>query len=216
MDRPSNGQRPGIAPAAGAKRVAAMPVRPKQEGERPRPISVAKRASSSVSISSSVSSTTARALNSATNHAASLSPAPAKRETQNRPLANGAAKSSGPSRATSSASNSTSSGPNPPRASSFTFSRPGPPKTSAPARPGPVVKSDVTAADKAAMKNKAKEIFNRDKLDRARQEQERKEKEEAARKARAEAAERGRQASRAWAEKMLKKKAPGQGEQAKA
>ncbi|KAK8175911.1 hypothetical protein IWX90DRAFT_425523 [Phyllosticta citrichinensis] len=216
MDRPSNGQRPSIAPAAGAKRVAAMPVRPKQEGERPRPISVAKRASSSASISSSVSSTTARALNSATNHAASLSPAPAKRETQNRPLANGAAKSSGPSRATSSASNSTSSGPNPPRASSFTFSRPGPPKTSAPARPGPVVKSDVTAADKAAMKNKAKEIFNRDKLDRARQEQERKEKEEAARKARAEAAERGRQASRAWAEKMLKKKAPGQGEQAKA
>ncbi|KAK7625936.1 hypothetical protein IWX50DRAFT_444154 [Phyllosticta citricarpa] len=216
MDRPSTGQRPSVATGTGAKRVAAMPVRPKQETERPRPSSVANRASSSTSISSSVSSTTARALNSATNHAASLSPAPANRASQ-KPTANGNAKPSAPSRATSSASNSTSSGPNPPRASSFTFSRPGPPKASAPARPGPVVKSDVTAADKAAMKNKAKEIFNRDKLDRARQEQERKEKEEAARKARAEAAERGRQASRAWAEKMMaKKKAPAQGEQAEA
>ncbi|KAK7522290.1 hypothetical protein IWZ03DRAFT_370823 [Phyllosticta citriasiana] len=216
MDRPSTGQRPSVATGTGAKRVAAMPVRPKQETERPRPSSVANRASSSASISSSVSSATARALNSATNHAASLSPAPANRASQ-KPMANGNAKLSAPSRATSSASNSTSSGPNPPRASSFTFSRPGPPKASAPARPGPVVKSDVTAADKAAMKNKAKEIFNRDKLDRARQEQERKEKEEAARKARAEAAERGRQASRAWAEKMMaKKKAPAQGEQAEA
>ncbi|KAF2262256.1 hypothetical protein CC78DRAFT_569862 [Lojkania enalia] len=72
--------------------------------------------------------------------------------------------------------------------------------------PGPVTKSTVTPADAAAQRLKAREIFNRDKLEKEAREKERKEKEEAARKARAEAAERGRIASREWAEKQKLKR----------
>ncbi|KAF2471632.1 uncharacterized protein BDR25DRAFT_313564 [Lindgomyces ingoldianus] len=72
--------------------------------------------------------------------------------------------------------------------------------------PGPVTKSTVTAADAVAQRLKAREIFNRDKLEKERRENERREKEEAAKRARAEAAERGRIASREWAEKQRMKK----------
>ncbi|KAF2256432.1 hypothetical protein BU26DRAFT_499099 [Trematosphaeria pertusa] len=70
---------------------------------------------------------------------------------------------------------------------------------------GPVAKSTVTPADAAALKLKGKEVFNRDKLEKEARERERREKEEAAKRARAEAAERGRIASREWAEKQRKK-----------
>jgi hypothetical protein len=68
-----------------------------------------------------------------------------------------------------------------------------------------ITKSNVTAADAATQRLKGKEIFNRDKLEKERREQERREKEEAAKKARAMAAERGRIASREWAEKQKRK-----------
>jgi len=71
--------------------------------------------------------------------------------------------------------------------------------------PGPVAKSTVTPADAAAQKVKGKQVFNRDKMEKEAREQERRDKEEAAKKARAEAAERGRIASREWAEKQRKK-----------
>ncbi|KAF2677283.1 hypothetical protein K458DRAFT_424143 [Lentithecium fluviatile CBS 122367] len=71
--------------------------------------------------------------------------------------------------------------------------------------PGPVVKSTVTPADAAAQKVKGKQVFNRDKMEKEARERERREKEEAAKRARAEAAERGRIASREWAEKQRKK-----------
>jgi hypothetical protein len=74
------------------------------------------------------------------------------------------------------------------------------------ANPGPLTKSAVTAADVATQRVKAREIFNRDKLEKEQKEMERKEKEEAAKRARAEAAERGRIASREWAEKQKLKK----------
>ncbi|KAF2184331.1 hypothetical protein K469DRAFT_750940 [Zopfia rhizophila CBS 207.26] len=72
--------------------------------------------------------------------------------------------------------------------------------------PGPVTKSTVTAADAAAQRLKAREIFNRDKVEKEQREKERKGKEEAAKRARAEAAERSRIASREWAEKQRLKK----------
>ena len=67
------------------------------------------------------------------------------------------------------------------------------------------VKSTVTAQDVVAQKAKGREIFNRDKMEKESREKEKREKEDAARKARAAAAERGRQASREWAEKQKAK-----------
>ena len=66
-------------------------------------------------------------------------------------------------------------------------------------------KSTVTPMDAAALKIKGKQVFNRDRKDKETMERERREKEEAAKKARAEAAERGRIASREWAERQKKK-----------
>lgn len=67
-------------------------------------------------------------------------------------------------------------------------------------------KSNVTKADAAVQKARAKQIFGRDKAEKEERERARREKEEAARKARVEAAERGRVASRDWAEKQKAKK----------
>ncbi|KAJ4985219.1 hypothetical protein SVAN01_09261 [Stagonosporopsis vannaccii] len=66
-------------------------------------------------------------------------------------------------------------------------------------------KSTVTPMDAAALKSKGKQVFNRDKMEKETMERERREKEEAAKRARAEAAERGRIASREWAERQRKK-----------
>ncbi len=66
-------------------------------------------------------------------------------------------------------------------------------------------KSTVTPVDAAAQKLKGREVFNRDKMEKEARERERKDKEEAAKKARADAAERGRIASREWAERQRKK-----------
>lgn len=63
----------------------------------------------------------------------------------------------------------------------------------------------VAPVDAVGLKAKGKQVFNRDKLEKDAAERERKEKEEAAKKARAEAAERGRIASREWAERQRKK-----------
>lgn len=68
-----------------------------------------------------------------------------------------------------------------------------------------IAKSTVTPVDAAQQKLKGREVFNRDKIEKEARERERKEKEEAAKKARADAAERGRIASREWAEKQKKK-----------
>jgi hypothetical protein len=68
----------------------------------------------------------------------------------------------------------------------------------------------VTKEDQAQQKARGKTVFGRTKVEMDRLEKERREKEDAARKARAEAAERGRQASREWAEKQKKKTAAGQ------
>ena len=71
---------------------------------------------------------------------------------------------------------------------------------------GPVKKSAVAAVpDAAALRAKGREVFNRDRLAKEETDRERRAKEEAARKARADAAERGRQASREWAEKQKQK-----------
>lgn len=67
-------------------------------------------------------------------------------------------------------------------------------------------KATVTAADVVTQRAKAREIFNRDKVEKEMREKERREKEDAAKKARFQAAERGRQASREWAEKQKVKK----------
>ena len=66
-------------------------------------------------------------------------------------------------------------------------------------------KSAVSKVEVIQQKAKGKEVFGRTKAELDRAEQERKEKEAATRKARAEAAERGRQASREWAEKHKNK-----------
>ncbi|KAF2280555.1 uncharacterized protein EI97DRAFT_428644 [Westerdykella ornata] len=63
----------------------------------------------------------------------------------------------------------------------------------------------IAPVDGAALRQKGREIFNRDKVEKEQRERERRVKEEAAKKARAEAAERGRIASREWAEKQRKK-----------
>jgi hypothetical protein len=65
-------------------------------------------------------------------------------------------------------------------------------------------KATVTPQDVAFQRQKGKEVFNRDKVEKESREKERREKDEAMKKARAEAAERGRQASREWAEKQKK------------
>jgi hypothetical protein len=72
-----------------------------------------------------------------------------------------------------------------------------------PVRPSNAIE-DLTQP-KAAAKVNGKEIYSRSKLEREKLDEERREKEEAAKKARAEAAERGRQASRDWAEKQKRK-----------
>ncbi|KZM20119.1 uncharacterized protein EKO05_0007474 [Ascochyta rabiei] len=66
-------------------------------------------------------------------------------------------------------------------------------------------RSTVTPVDAAALKVKGKQVFNRDRVEKETVERERKEKEDAAKRARAEAAERGRIASREWAERQRKK-----------
>lgn len=63
-----------------------------------------------------------------------------------------------------------------------------------------------TGDDLANQKMKGKEVFGRTKVEIMEREKERKEKDEAVKKARAEAAERGRAASRAWAEKQKLRK----------
>ena len=63
----------------------------------------------------------------------------------------------------------------------------------------------VTPEESAALKQKAREIYNRDRTEKQERERERREKEDAAKRARAEAADRGRQASREWAERQRKK-----------
>ncbi|KAJ9605369.1 hypothetical protein H2200_010026 [Cladophialophora chaetospira] len=63
----------------------------------------------------------------------------------------------------------------------------------------------VTKDDAVQQKAKGKEVFGRTKAQLEQAEKERREKEAATRKARAEAAERGRQASREWAEKQKQK-----------
>ncbi|KAF1970456.1 hypothetical protein BU23DRAFT_591028 [Bimuria novae-zelandiae CBS 107.79] len=64
----------------------------------------------------------------------------------------------------------------------------------------------LAPVDVAALRNKGREVFNRDKLEKESRERERREKEEAAKKARAEAAERGRIVSREWARKQREKR----------
>ncbi|KIV98008.1 hypothetical protein PV10_01702 [Exophiala mesophila] len=66
-------------------------------------------------------------------------------------------------------------------------------------------KLSVSKEDAVRQRANGKEVFARSKVEKERLEKERKEKEEATRKARAEAAERGRQASREWAEKKKKR-----------
>jgi hypothetical protein len=61
--------------------------------------------------------------------------------------------------------------------------------------------SAITPEDAVAQRQKARAIYNRDRVEGAARERERRDKEEAARRARAEAAEKGRIASREWAEK---------------
>ncbi|KAI4919808.1 hypothetical protein J4E90_001945 [Alternaria incomplexa] len=68
-----------------------------------------------------------------------------------------------------------------------------------------VPKAIVTPVDAAQQKVKGREVFNRDRMEKEARERERREKEEAAKRARAEAAERGRIASREWAERQRKK-----------
>jgi hypothetical protein len=67
---------------------------------------------------------------------------------------------------------------------------------------GPTSKAPISAQEVAAQRNKGREVFNRDRVEKDAKEKERKEKDEAMKKARADAAERGRQASRDWAEKQ--------------
>ncbi|KAG9768116.1 hypothetical protein ABEF93_001709 [Exophiala dermatitidis] len=66
-------------------------------------------------------------------------------------------------------------------------------------------KQTVTKEEVAQQKAKGREVFGRTKIEMERAEKEKREKEDAAKRARAEAAERGRQASREWAERQKKK-----------
>ncbi len=74
-----------------------------------------------------------------------------------------------------------------------------------------VPNSAVTSQEIAQQKLKGKEVFKRDRLEKEEMERKRKEKEEAAKAARVAAAERGRQASREWAERQKKAKAAAAG-----
>ncbi|KAJ9655119.1 hypothetical protein H2198_005975 [Neophaeococcomyces mojaviensis] len=67
-------------------------------------------------------------------------------------------------------------------------------------------KSTVTKEDAVHQKVRGKEVFMRSRQNLEQEQKEKREKEEAARKARAEAAAAGRQASREWAERMMKRK----------
>jgi hypothetical protein len=69
----------------------------------------------------------------------------------------------------------------------------------------------VTATDVAMQRQKARAIFNRDRVEKEARERERREKEDAAKRARAEAAERGRLASREWAERQKRRGLGGEG-----
>ncbi|KAH7389478.1 hypothetical protein DE146DRAFT_664237 [Phaeosphaeria sp. MPI-PUGE-AT-0046c] len=68
-----------------------------------------------------------------------------------------------------------------------------------------VPKTVVTPVDVVQQKFSGKEVFNRDKMEKDAKDRERREKEEAAKQARAQAAERGRAASREWAERQRQK-----------
>lgn len=70
-----------------------------------------------------------------------------------------------------------------------------------------VAKASVTPVDAVQQKMKGREVFNRDKMEKESKEKEKKDKEDAAKQARAQAAERGRIASREWAEKQRRKMA---------
>ncbi|KAI4138862.1 MAG: hypothetical protein LQ341_004477 [Variospora aurantia] len=72
--------------------------------------------------------------------------------------------------------------------------------------PPSMVRQSINSADAAQLKAKGKEVFNRGQIEHDEREKMRKEKEEAAKKARADAAERGRIASRQWAEKQKARK----------
>ena len=73
----------------------------------------------------------------------------------------------------------------------------------------PPKSSSVTASDIVQQRQKAREIFARDRQENEEREAGRRLKEDAARKARAEAAERGRMASREWAERQKAKQTLG-------
>jgi hypothetical protein len=62
-----------------------------------------------------------------------------------------------------------------------------------------------SAEESLVLRQKAKDIYNRDRVEKESREREKREKEEAAKKARLNAAEKGRQASREWAEKQKKR-----------
>jgi hypothetical protein len=72
---------------------------------------------------------------------------------------------------------------------------------------GPASAKPMKPEEAAALKQKARQIYNRDRVEKAVRDRERREKEDAAKRARAEAAEKGRQASREWAEKARKRAA---------
>jgi hypothetical protein len=69
----------------------------------------------------------------------------------------------------------------------------------------PGMTKTVIADQITTLKQKGKQIYNRDRVEKEERERERRDKEAAAKKARAEASEKGRQASREWAEKQRKK-----------
>ncbi|KAF2673357.1 hypothetical protein BT63DRAFT_154091 [Microthyrium microscopicum] len=70
--------------------------------------------------------------------------------------------------------------------------------TSAPA----TTKAVLSPEEQVALRVRGREVYNRDKIEKEARERERREKEEAAKRARADAAEKGRLASREWAEKQ--------------
>jgi hypothetical protein len=79
--------------------------------------------------------------------------------------------------------------------------------TSGPSMSGLAIQRTVSASEVQSQRQRAKEIYNRDTKALEDLEKERREREAAAKKSREEAAERGRQASREWAEKQRAKKA---------
>ena len=91
------------------------------------------------------------------------------------------------------------------RSPSLSVARRVPSNVSAASSAAPPNGVKVSTSDMAVQKQKAREIFNRDRVEKEARDRDRKDKEDAARKARAQAAERGRQASREWAEKQKRK-----------